>query len=116
MGITGYYQKFIECLSKIFYPITSLQKKAEKFEWTEKCMESFNKLKKLLTTSLILNIVDPFKDFVLCVDACNEGLGRVLLQDNYVVGYESTELKDHEKNYATHDLELTAIIHALEMW
>ena len=49
-------------------------------------------------------MVDPFKDFVLCADACNEGLGRVLIQDNYVVAYESRKLKDHEKNYATHSL------------
>ena len=64
----------------------------------------------------MLKIVDPFKDFVVCTDACNEGLGGVLLQDNYVVAYESRKLKDHEKNYATHDLERAAIIHALKMW
>ena len=64
IGITGYYQKFIEGFSKIFYPITSLQKKGKKFDWTEKCMEIFNKLKHLLTTAPILNIVDPFKDFI----------------------------------------------------
>ena len=67
-------------------------------------MERFNKLKHLLTTAPILNIVDRFKDFVVCTDACNEGLGGVLLQDNYVVAYESRKLKYHEKNYVTHDL------------
>ena len=89
MGITGYYRNFIEGFSKISYPITSLQKKGKKFEWTKKCEESFNKLKHLLTTASILKIADPFKDFVVCIDACNEGLGGVLLQDNYVVAYES---------------------------
>ena len=79
-------------------------------------MESFNKLKHLLTTALILKIVDPFKDFIVCIDACNEGLGGVLVQDNYVVAYESKKLKDHEKNYVTQDLELAAIIHALKIW
>ena len=64
----------------------------------------------------LLNIVDPFKDFVVCTDTCNEGLGRVLLQENYGVAYESRKLKEHEKKYATHDLELVAIIHALKMW
>ena len=44
MGITGYYRKFIEGFSKISYPIISLQKKDKNFEWTEKCMENFNKL------------------------------------------------------------------------
>ena len=55
-------------------------------------------------------------DFVVCIDACIKVLGAVLLQDNYVVAYESRKLKDHEKNCATHDLELAAIIHALKMW
>ena len=104
MGITGYYRKFTEVFSNIFYPINSLQKKGKRFEWTKKCMESFNKLKHLLTTAMILNIVDPFKDFVMCTDACNEGLGIVLLQENFVVAYGSRKLIEHEKNYATHDL------------
>jgi hypothetical protein len=50
------------------------------------------------------------------MDACKEGLGGVLMQENYVVAYESRKLKEHENNYATHDLELVAIIHALKMW
>ena len=52
MGITRYYQKFIEGFSKISYPINSLQKKGKKFEWTEKCMEIFNKLKHLINYRL----------------------------------------------------------------
>ena len=60
MGINSYYRKFIEGFSKIAYPITSLQKKGKNFEWTEKCMKSFNKLKHLVTTSPILKFVDPF--------------------------------------------------------
>ena len=79
-GVTVYYQKSIEGFSKIAYPITSLQKKCKKFDWTKKCMESFNKIKHLLTTTPILKIVDPFKDFVVCTDACKEGLGGVLIQ------------------------------------
>ena len=80
MEITGYYRKFIEGFSKIAYPITSLHKKGKKFDWNDKCMESFNKLKHLLTTAHILKIVDPFKDFVVCIDACKEGLYGVLIQ------------------------------------
>jgi len=116
MGITGYYRRFIEGFSKIAYPITSLQKKGTKFNWTDKCQESFEKLKHLLTTTPILKIADPNKDFLLCTDASNEGLGGVLTQENCVIAYESRKLKQHEKNYATHDLELAAIIHALKMW
>ena len=52
----------------------------------------------------------------MCTETSNEGLGGVLTQENYVDSYESRKLKEHEKNYTTHDLELVAIIHALKMW
>ena len=75
-----YYCKFIKEISKIAYPINSLQKKGTELEWNKKCEESFNKLKHLLTTSPILKIVDPFKDFFVCTNACKEGLLWVLIQ------------------------------------
>lgn len=73
-------------------------------------------MKMLLTTASILKIVDPHKDFVVCTDACNEGLGGVLIQEGHVIAYESRKLKTHENNYATYDLELAAVIHVLRMW
>jgi len=84
--------------------------------WDLKCEESFSKLKELLTTAPILKITDPYKDFVVCTDACNEGLGGVLIQEGNVIAYESRKLKIHEKNYATYDLELDVVIHTLKMW
>ena len=114
MGITGYYRRFIEGFSKIANPITSLQ--CKKFDWNFICEESFKKLKTLLTTAPILRIADPNKDFVVCTYACNDGLAGVLTQDGHVIAYESRKLKIHEKNYATYDLELAVVIHALKMW
>jgi hypothetical protein len=73
-------------------------------------------LKQLLTNVPILRIADLNKDFVVCTDACKEGLGGVLIQNGFVIYYESIKLKEHEKNYATHDLELEAIVHALKKW
>jgi hypothetical protein len=73
-------------------------------------------LKELLTSAPILNIADPNENFVVCTDACKEGLGGVLTQNGYVISYESINLKEHERNYATHDLELASIVHALKMW
>jgi hypothetical protein len=73
-------------------------------------------LKKLLTNAPILRIADPNEDFIVCTDACKEGLGGVLNQNGVVVCYESRKLKGHERNYATHDLELEAIVHALRKW
>jgi hypothetical protein len=73
-------------------------------------------LKNLLTSAPILKVVDPNEDFIVCIDACKEGLGGVLIQNGHVICYESRKLKEHERHYATHDLELEAIVHALNMW
>jgi hypothetical protein len=73
-------------------------------------------LKQLLTSAPILRIVDPNEDFMVCIDACKEGLGGVLSQNGFIIFYESRKLKEHERNYATHDLELEAIVHALKKW
>jgi hypothetical protein len=104
MGITRYYHRFIEEFSKIAYPITSLQKKGTKFNWSQKCQDSFNMLKELLTSAPILKLADPHKHLTVCVDVSNEGLGVVLTQEGHVICYESWKLKEHEKNYVTRDL------------
>jgi hypothetical protein len=80
------------------------------------CVRSFQHLKSLLTSAPILRIVDSDEDFVVCMDACKEGLDGVLSQNGHVICYESRKLKENEILYATHDLELEAIVHALKMW
>jgi hypothetical protein len=89
MGFVNYYQRFIKGFSKVATPITYLQKKGMKFEWTPKCEETFQSLKYILTSVSILNIVDPYEDFFVCGDACKEGLGGFLTQKDHVVCYES---------------------------
>ena len=116
MGIAGYYRRFFEGFSKVAHAITSLQKKGITFEWTPSCEESFQQSKNILTSAPVLKLADPKKDFMVCTDACGQGIGGVLMQDNHMICYESRKLKDHEKNYATHDLDLIAIVHALKMW
>jgi hypothetical protein len=64
----------------------------------------------------MLKIADPEADFLVCTDACKEGLRGVLMQEGKVICYESRKLNEHEVNYVTHDLELAAIVHALKMW
>ena len=96
--------------------MTTLQKKENKFLWIEKCEESFQKLKQLLMTVPTLHIVDPDGDFVVCMDGSKEGLIGALLKNDHVIYYESWKLKEHEKNYPMHDIEIAAIIHALKMW
>ena len=116
MGLAGYYRRFIDEFSRVAHAITSLKKKGIKFEWTSRCEESFQQLKNILTSAPILKFADPKKDFVVCTDACGQGLGGVLMHDNHVICYELRKLKEHERNYATHDLDLAAIVHALKMW
>jgi hypothetical protein len=70
----------------------------------------------MLTSAPILRIANPNADFIVCTNACKEGLGGVLSQNGFVICYESRKLKEHEKNYATHDLELASIVHALKKW
>ena len=73
-----------------------------------RCEESFQQLNNLLTSAPVLNIVDLEKYFVVCTDACSQGLGGFLMQDNHVICYKSRKLKGHENNYATHDIERAA--------
>jgi hypothetical protein len=81
-----------------------------------KCEENFNMLKELLTSAPVLKIVDPNEIFVVCRDACKEGLGGLLVQNGHFISYESRKLKEHERKYATHDLDLVFIVRALRMW
>ena len=56
------------------------------------------------------------KDFTMCTDASKQGLGAVLMQEGGVIAYASRKLKLHEEFYATHDLELVAVVLALKIW
>ena len=99
---------------KISGPLTKLTKKHERFKWTSDCEEAFQELKSKLTTALVFTIIDGNQDF--WTDASIRGLGAVLMQRGQVVAYASRQLKPHEKNYVTHDLELLAIVFALKIW
>jgi hypothetical protein len=79
MGLAGYYRRFIKGFSKIGCPITTLYKKGTKFVWTHKCEERFQTLKHLLTHAPVLKIANPKVDFLVCIDACKEGLGELLM-------------------------------------
>jgi len=69
-----------------------------------------------LNSAPILNIAYPDEYFVVCIGACKEGLGGFIIQKDRMVCYEPKKLKEHERIYATHDLELETIIHALKVW
>jgi ribonuclease HI len=116
LGLVGYYCRFIEGFSKIVKPLTTLLEKGKEFKWDEKCQASFEELKKRLTTTPVLIMPDIHKGFDVYCDASQQGLGCVLMQEGKVVAYASRQLRKHEQNYPTHDLELAAVVHALKIW
>jgi hypothetical protein len=116
LRMAGYYRRFIENFSKIAKSMTKLLKNNSKFEWSEACEKSFQELKRRLTTGPVLTLPDIKKDFVVYCDASRQGLSCVLMQEGKVVAYASIQLKKHEENYPTHDLELVAVVHALKNW
>ncbi|KAL0551959.1 hypothetical protein IC582_011052 [Cucumis melo] len=90
LGLAGYYRWFVENFSRIATPLTQLTRKGAPFVWS--------------------------KAFVIYSDASKKGLGCVLMQQGKVVAYASRQLKSHEQNYPTHDLELAAVVFALKIW
>jgi len=116
LGVAGYYRRFVEGFSKMVSPLTQLTRKDQLFSWTNECEACFEDMKRRLTTAPILVIPDTTKTFEVYCDASYKGLGCVLMQDKRLVAYASRQLKVHEKNYPTHDLELAAVLFALKTW
>ncbi|GJV93931.1 putative reverse transcriptase domain-containing protein [Tanacetum coccineum] len=119
LGLAGYYRRFIEGFSKIARPMTKLTQKSVKFEWGEKAEAAFQLLKQKLCSAPILALPEGSENFVVYCDAFrNKGYGRMFFEckREKVIAYASRQLKVHEKNYTTHDLELGAVVFALKMW
>jgi hypothetical protein len=116
LGLAGYYHRFIKDFSKIAKPMTRLLEKNKDFDWIEECQASFEELKKRLTSAPVLILLDITKKFDIYCDASRHGLGCVLMQDGQVVSYASCQLRKHEENYPTHDMELASVVYALKIW
>ncbi|KAL8154567.1 hypothetical protein AgCh_000077 [Apium graveolens] len=97
IGLAGYYRRFVQDFAKIAAPLTRLTRKTEKFEWKEKCENSFQELKKRLITAPVLALPDRKGDFVIYSDASHKGLGCVLMQHDKVIAYASRQLKEYDK-------------------
>ncbi|WVZ94093.1 hypothetical protein U9M48_040030 [Paspalum notatum var. saurae] len=90
--------------------MTSLLEKDAAFKWTADRQAAFDELKRRLTTAPVLTLPDQQKKFTVYCDASRDGLGCVLMQEGKVVAYGSRQLRKHEVNYLTHDLELAAVM------
>nr|GEV71066.1 putative reverse transcriptase domain-containing protein [Tanacetum cinerariifolium] len=111
LGLTGYYH-----FSKIAKSLTILTQKDKKFVWGKDQEMAFQILKQNLCEAPILALLEGNDDFVVYCDASIQGLGAVLMQREKVIAYASRQLKPHEENYTTHDLELGEVVFALKIW
>ncbi|GJU99953.1 putative reverse transcriptase domain-containing protein [Tanacetum coccineum] len=116
LGLAGYYRRFIEGFLKITKSMTKLTQNRVKFEWGEKEENAFQLIKQKLCSAPILALPEGSEDFVVYCDASHKGLGAVLMQREKVIAYVSRQLKIHEKNYTTHDLELGSVVFTLKIW
>ncbi|GJY11257.1 putative reverse transcriptase domain-containing protein [Tanacetum coccineum] len=116
LGLAGYYRRFIKGFLKIAKSMTKLTQKGVKFDWGDKQEASFPLLKQKLCSAPILALLEGSEDFVVYYDASHKGLGAVLMQREKVISYASRQLKIHEKNYTTHDLELGSVVFSLKLW
>nr|GEV17995.1 putative reverse transcriptase domain-containing protein [Tanacetum cinerariifolium] len=116
LGLAGYYRRFIEGFLKIAKLMMKLTHKGIKFDWGEKEENAFHLIKQRLCSALILALPEGSKDFVVYCDASHKGLGAVLMQREKVITYAFRQLKIHETNYTTHDLELGPVVFALKIW
>nr|GEU30431.1 putative reverse transcriptase domain-containing protein [Tanacetum cinerariifolium] len=116
LRLAGYYRRFIEGFSLISKPLTKLTQKDKKYEWEKEEEKAFQTLKQKLYSAPILALPKGTKDFVVYCDASLKGYGAVLMQREKVVAYASRQLKIHEENYTTYDLELGTVVFALRLW
>ncbi|GKB65138.1 retrotransposon protein, putative, ty3-gypsy subclass, partial [Tanacetum coccineum] len=102
--------------AKIAKPMTKLTQKNVKFDWSEKAEAAFQLIKQKLCSAPILALPEGSENFVVYCDASRKGLGVILMQREKFTAYASRQLKIHENNYTTHDMELGVVVFPLKMW
>nr|GFA61205.1 retrovirus-related Pol polyprotein from transposon 17.6 [Tanacetum cinerariifolium] len=88
----------------------------KKYQWGKEKEEAFQTLKQKLCSAPIVALPERTENFVVYCDVSLKGYGDVLMQKEKVIAYASRQLKTHEENYTTRDLELEAVIFALRLW
>lgn len=112
LGLTGYYQKFIQNYGIIARPLTNLLKKGQ-FGWLEEAESAFCALKQAMTTTPILAMPNFNVDFTIETDASGEGIGAVLSQQGKPVAYMGRALRVNKKSWLTYAKEMLAIFEAI---
>jgi hypothetical protein len=120
LGLAGYYRKFVKDFSRIAGTLTSLLHKDVPYEWTTHHNDAFNQLKTAVSSAPILIIPNPQLQYTVTTDASGYAIGAALQQDHgnglQPCAFLSRKMNDAERNYAVHEQELLAIVHALREW
>src|SRR4051812_36723669 len=120
LGLCNYYCWFIQDYSKIAAPLTDLTHKDTPFNWTTTTQEAFEQLKHCMATTPVLCIPDPTLPFTITTNASDFAVGAVLSQGQgngaQPVAFMSCKMNEHKRNYATHEKETLAVMHALKKW
>uniref|UniRef100_A0A0A8XQA2 Uncharacterized protein n=1 Tax=Arundo donax TaxID=35708 RepID=A0A0A8XQA2_ARUDO len=114
-GLAGYYRKFVRHSGIISRPLTNLLKKNAVFLWTSDHSQSFQTLKAALSFALVLALSD-FNKFCIETDACDNGVGAVLMQEGHPLAFISKPLCSRTKGLSTYNKEYLAILIAVEKW
>ncbi|HEV7736662.1 MAG TPA: reverse transcriptase domain-containing protein, partial [Chlamydiales bacterium] len=119
LGFLNFYRRFIKDFSKVAHPLHHLTGKVP-WEWTTKCQDAFDGLKKLITSAPVLHMATDEDPFKVEADSSDFATGAVLSQKQgdiwYPIAFLSKSLSEVERNYDIHDKELLAIIRALDEW
>ena len=121
LGLANYYRQFVKNFTKIAQPLNNLTRKEEKWKWGDEQQETFEQLKQVFTSRLLLVALDIDKEFRVETDASNFAIGGVLsikCEDNKwrLVAYISKLLNETKRNYEIYDKEMLAVIRCLEAW
>ena len=115
LGLTGYYRRFIAQYAIIAAPLTNLLKK-DAFEWSAEAEDSFENLKKAMTSAPVLHLPDFDRPFCIETDASDLGIGAVLLHDTHPIAFFSKKLGPRRRSASTYHKELYAIVEAVQKW
>lgn len=116
LGLANYYRRFIKGYSKLVAPLTDLLRKDCPWTWGAEQEEAFQRVKEALASEPVLRLPDFSAPFEVHTDASDRAIGGVLVQGKHPVAYESRKLKECEQRYTTHEKEMTAVVHCLQLW
>lgn len=115
LGLTGYYRKFVRNYGIIARPLSNLLKK-KGFNWDDKATVAFEELKKAMASTPVLQLPDFTKQFVVETDACESGIGAVLMQEQHPLAFLSKPLSVAHLQLSIYEKEFLALIMAVERW